>query len=74
MSLSERWDAEENKFGKFLKFVLGYLPIIAGVVTDVTVNYLPAVAQYVPESVSHIMVSVGVICYTIGKLTTNVQK
>ena len=75
MTLKDRWDAEENKIGKFLKYIIGYCSVFAGIITDLTVNYLRAVSGYVPESVSHTLVSIGVASYVIGKLTVkNEQK
>ena len=71
----ERWEAKETKVGKFFKYILGYTGMFAGIVTETVVNYLPAVSQYVPDKLSHALVSIGVICYVIGKLTkTDVQK
>lgn len=69
MTLKERWNAEETKIGKFFKFILGYSGVAAGIITDIAVNYMPAVSQYIPEGFAHALFKAGVICYGIGKLT-----
>lgn len=69
MTFRERWDAKETKLGKFFKYVLGYCSAIAGIITDIGVNYLPAVSQYVPQEFAHTLIKVGIICYGLGKLT-----
>lgn len=71
MNIKERWNAEESKFGKYLKFIIGYLFTLSGVIADLTSQYIPLVSSYVPDKLVHTLVFIGVVGYTLGKLTTN---
>ena len=70
--ISSRWEAEESKIGKWLKYYAGYIPIACGVATEVlqqTTTLFTAAGLTVPEVVPHAMVGVGLVAYIAGKLT-----
>ena len=67
--LQATWQAEESKLGKFLKYIIGYLSILAGVIGEAASTYLPLFNGFVPEWLSHALVVVGLLSYIIGKLT-----
>lgn len=69
MTLKERWNAEENKLGKILKYIIGYAGMAGGAIMDMSVNYMPFIKDYIPESVTHWIFTVGLVSYGIGKLT-----
>lgn len=78
-SFKERWEAEESKLGKFLKYYIGYIGIACGLISENSTEILAIFGQVgisVPHSVSMFFLYSGVIAYVIGKLTKkpNVDK
>jgi len=70
--LQQRWDAEESKLGKILKYYIGYLGIAAGSLGEGLTALMNLYTQYniaLPEWLTHTLVGIGIVGYLIGKLT-----
>lgn len=70
--LRETWEEEESRFGKFLKYWIGYLSMSLGVIIEGGDQLLSLFSKYnlgAPEWLTHGLVGLGMLAYIRGKMT-----
>lgn len=70
--LKKRWESEESKLGKFLKYYIGYIGMasgfISGTLTDISSQYA-ALGCVVPVWITKTLLYAGIAGYVVGKIT-----